>query len=1612
MGMNDDPIIGPRGGSMDDDPIIGSAPQPMGPPSSLAPPVSASRAAAMANQPLPAMDYSRIQTAGPYPQDLMTTGQYQAGQQAVADAQAMGMPQDFQTYAKQQAQQGADPTALLIPHPDTPQMDAIGQRQTRPVSGLSPKEDAERTEALSKPLGFFDRTALGVVHGVVGSGLLALKTLGSKDAGAALDHLNRDVKPNVDARGPQGYLAKHASNLISGAAQIAAGSPIFLGSIAADADTEADEHGLTGHEKLLHVAAQVGIAEMGGRIIGKALGGPIGKETFGSILSKDALISAAKEVGKSGLGMLEANALGRVERTWAGIDKAMTAGDALQMVQDSFVQGAMLTGTGAVRSMAVNKWAEAHPQEAAKLAESPAPSRKVLQDAGVAVADFKPTAEQRRAFIESLKLEPAVSRRLQNIEAVDANGIPLRENSRRNVGEGEPVAPDVRQAELDQIEAQARPIQAREDPKLQAAMPYGGEPGRLEPGAPVSEEPQSLKDKLKEKFGFKPKTEAVPSRSSISNRMKYELMDGKPMEIGKTHIDTAAGFFDVAREYTRKNGEHAGDLYVDGHEAAHYIDKKEKITESLPKVIRDELAKLDYDPKAARPEEGFSEYMAESLTRDNFEAKAPKFAQWMRENKPAVLKKFASIRKDVDRYRAADVEEQVKADTRQPGQKEFRPWKQRLEHIDAAVADIAFDPYAKAERAELKLGRESGKPIADKDSPHEYQTHLASGGNNVYDQARYGPQKFDSGRRYSKGLEYVKEAFSQPSPERWQQFKNMRLAEGTLMREAQGKQGFMTTEQARQIHARYKNDPEMREALKRQQQMEDGWLQSMVESGAMTKKDVERIRASRDTFSVQEAANQMLVDMGLISDADVHDIYTGVKRVFGEQEKAAGGSGGKPINPYSGSGREVYDLDASDIARYKMYHLANERAHVANLVVEAANSREGSGWFAHPVEGWKEGDKLAGNEKVIIRNGEREAWHFAPSVYEDFFETQKVPTPKMAWKVVKWILSAPARAVRFGATGPLSAGFQLSNAFMRDPQTFLRHTKLGITEGLGKLAAQHFYNQKAVLQHAITGSMDENMAAMFRLLKMTKTDMSTYMGSGIEGDYAKARSLLEDIGIGEKKGMLSRLWSTAKTGGTIGEMGHAMEMAPRIVEASIVLRKHGIDPADLAKHIDNIPGHILLEVAKAAQNVTQNFGRASKGVRALNSYSPYLNAHVQGWSQELRYAGMKTADPRNWDRWKMIHFAARAAAVSTTTSMALWFLNRDDDQYKELPGWRRRFFMNVKVGGQYIPIPRASFVDVFFGGFAEETANALYQKENLPAPPGLLSEGLGGTIAKLMPTAFKVPLELKYNYDSFRGRPIVDENTVGKLKPEDQAYQYTSGIAKWLGEWKKWSPIKIDYAANNLTGGIAGRAMQALDKPGILPKIEHFAGMKRFDVKELAGTIEEFYKSAGEAEQAAGSAKLHGNDDDDIHARTKLYSHAKSIMSAMRASVRGSDDEEARGQVDRYIGGLARQVQGKEELKRYPNPFTDDDAPQGVKDAIGKYLDSAARTLSAKDPDDPVKLRKHLADVREKLDELGKLGCPASAVRKAYLSSEWKVKNYGRRDDKFNQLSKALAKLD
>lgn len=261
---------------------------------------------------------------------------------------------------------------------------------------------------------------------------------------------------------------------------------------------------------------------------------------------------------------------------------------------------------------------------------------------------------------------------------------------------------------------------------------------------------------------------------------------------------------------------------------------------------------------------------------------------------------------------------------------------------------------------------------------------------------------------------------------------------------------------------------------------------------------------------------------------------------------------------------------------------------------------------------------------------------------------------------------------------------------------------------------------------------------------------------------------------------------------TIDNIASAFEYGTRIGEFRLA-KKNGLSDMD---------------AGFAAREISTDFSAIGAN-RFLTGYIrtvPFLNAMIQSQDRVFREIAVKKKYDGN-----PVGLTMKAFLGITLPTLFLYLINKDDDDYKEIPDYEKRTNWHIKIGeGQFAKIPRPYDVGFVFATMPELFFKYLEDEKGKDFADGMLwtmtqMYGIDG-----VPAAATGWWDLVRN-KKWTGAPVVPQSLENVEAPD----QYTSNTSETfirMGEALGISPIKAEHVFKAYTGYLGGYLMAGTDR--------------------------------------------------------------------------------------------------------------------------------------------------------------------------------------------------------
>lgn len=544
----------------------------------------------------------------------------------------------------------------------------------------------------------------------------------------------------------------------------------------------------------------------------------------------------------------------------------------------------------------------------------------------------------------------------------------------------------------------------------------------------------------------------------------------------------------------------------------------------------------------------------------------------------------------------------------------------------------------------------------------------------------------------------------------------------------------------------------------------------------LAKKHPEFVEAAKDLYRFQQHLIVELVNAGMLSAKAAADMwkrwphYVPFQRIVdGIDAPSVGGKKfvnvGNTIQKFKGSSRDIVDPLESVISNTFRVMSAIERNKVGQSFVKLSRMK-GMGDLCEKVSGTP---KAMDSTFYVWEGGKKKTYATAPELLSALKMTNKE-----GMSMLVKVLRVPARWLRSGAT--LSPEFILRNP-VRDMISASLYSKHGFIPVWDTVRGLSLYLKKGkeYWDYMNSGAAQSAMVSLDR----------DYL-------HGQMRDLLK------KKSVLSMCANPIEA---LRALSEATEMATRLAEFDLAKNGYtGIGNRLFGKDRKPLSN---TEAGIEARDVTLDFGRHGKSTQSLNQTIAFFNAAIQGTDKMIRefkaHPGQMTM---------------KTFMGITVPSLVLWYLNKDDPRYQELPQWQKDIFWVIPGKDTLYKIPKPFELGILFGTVPERMMQYMYDKEKGRNGPGF--KGLGGSIwsnlaPSFIPTGLLPAIEWISNYSFFMGRNIVPLSQ-SKLPDRQQYGPYTSYLARKVGNAFDLSPRKIDNTIQDVGGNLAALGNSIIDQ--------------------------------------------------------------------------------------------------------------------------------------------------------------------------------------------------------
>nr|DAK19580.1 MAG TPA: Type I restriction enzyme Methylase [Caudoviricetes sp.] len=659
-------------------------------------------------------------------------------------------------------------------------------------------------------------------------------------------------------------------------------------------------------------------------------------------------------------------------------------------------------------------------------------------------------------------------------------------------------------------------------------------------------------------------------------------------------------------------------------------------------------------------------------------------------------------------------------------------------------------------------------------------------------------------------------------------------------------------------------------------------------------------KAAKEIYKYQDYLLAMLVKEGLLTAKAYHTMrkmYPHYIPFFrdmsdvGMQSFLSGGKGfidvSSPVKRLKGSTRDIIDPLESIIKNTFQFYNAVERNHVGRTFAKLAD-KKGVGQIVERVKGDK---AKTDNTFNVWENGEKVTYETTP----ELIQTMRMLDKEQSSMIMK-ILSYPANWLRAGAT--LSPEFIMRNP-VRDMIGAAIYSKHGFIPIVDTFKGLSLYLKKgqAYWEYKKSGAAHAAMVSLDR----------DYLGGQLR-DIMKRESKFTKL----IKNPIEALRA----------MSEATEMATRLAEYDNARKGYtGVGNRLFGKERKPLSAR---EAALESRDITLDFSRRGTNTKKANQVIAFFNATIQGADKMARAF---KEDPRGMTVKTMLYI--------TLPSVLLWYMNKDDERYQELPQWEKDTFWIIPGKENMYKIPKPFEAGILFGTAFERMLQYMDDKKN--DRKGVGFKGFGERVfdsfaPSFMPTAMIPIVEATTNYSLFRQRNIIpqsQENLPARL----QYGANSSEVAKFVGDKINVSPYIVDNTIRGYGGGLAGLGLSAIDaasgakENNTAKKWYEAPGLRGFTAApyQSSNSVQRVYDDYKEQEKLHNAFKLTGQRPEGYDAKefARLKNASDSLKNLNKASkaiinnerMSGEQKREQLDKINMRKANIARSVYGLGKVK-------------------------------------------------------------------------------------------------
>jgi len=309
---------------------------------------------------------------------------------------------------------------------------------------------------------------------------------------------------------------------------------------------------------------------------------------------------------------------------------------------------------------------------------------------------------------------------------------------------------------------------------------------------------------------------------------------------------------------------------------------------------------------------------------------------------------------------------------------------------------------------------------------------------------------------------------------------------------------------------------------------------------------------------------------------------------------------------------------------------------------------------------------------------------------------------------------------------------------------------------------------------------------------------SEYLNINERSEAQKIEDELLGYGIGEKLSKLSDALKELKSNNNERTRAKAVNAFKQVIRMPfdtvrdlVQFSEAGPRVAEFRKAIEK--GMDKETAAAWSRKLSQDFLRHGYSGKEVNKVIAFFNANVQG---TVRLMETFKQHP--------IRTLIRGTMYITLPTLLLYFFNHDDEDYKQLPDYRKFLFWNIPIGGgRFIPIPKPYGYGWIFGALPEITMDKIL-KDSPDTWKQIKDSFAQNFNIPIIPSAVDPAIEV-YSNKSWTGAPIEttgDKNLPAFLRQNENTSIISKAIGNIVQNEKGLSPKQIDYLVKGYTGKV------------------------------------------------------------------------------------------------------------------------------------------------------------------------------------------------------------------